>query len=196
MQMIRALALGSCLIALAAAAQTTPKDAPAASQTYRAQAASSDLIFTTDASRLAVLLREQGFSAEVSRTSQGQVVFGKIEGVAFQATPSSCQAGAAACTDVELYARFPDSARPKLEMLNGWNNRTRYARAFVDPDGVAALQMDVGLSGGVSAENLAFHLELWGGALTTYKFFLTKIGGPAAANKADAKNGPAAKPNR
>lgn len=185
---MRAFLAAVSLLALstAAAQDVLPRDAPIG-QTPPTRAATAipapALIATTDATRLAAALRAAGFAAEVSRKAEGPVVLASFDGVAFQATASNCLAGAAACTDIELYARFADRPRPRLELLNGWNNRTRYARAFLDPDGVAALQFDIGLSGGISQDNLEFQLELWAGAMETYRRFLAATAAPGQAQK-------------
>jgi hypothetical protein len=185
--LIRAIVVACALFAgaNAAAQNVAPRDLPIgqtnAPRPTTAAAVTPDLVATTDTARLAAALRVAGFAAEVSRQGDGAVVLAGANGAKFQATASNCLAAGAACTDIELYARFPDRPRPRLEVLNGWNNRTRYARAFLDPDGVAALQFDVGLSGGISQDNLAFQFELWAGAMETYSRFLAATATPRQA---------------
>lgn len=122
--------------------------------------------------RLAELMRDAGFSAEVVRRADGAYVLGRKEEARFQAIPGGCDAQGDNCVDVELYAGF--SGAPKIEFarLNAWNARTRFARAFIQETGEPGLQMDISVDGGVNAAALRTQFAIWDEALATFTRYL------------------------
>ncbi len=141
------------------------------------------VIAGVDVNGLIAALIRAGFTAE-AKTEAGQTyVIAKQGTTPFQAFLSNCQVAGAGCTDIELYAGFTGGQRIAWERINGWNARTRFARAFLDEKRDPALQMDVSLQGGVSQDALKTSLTTWGSALETYSLFLLArvpaIGAPA-----------------
>ncbi|MDZ4778188.1 MAG: YbjN domain-containing protein [Alphaproteobacteria bacterium] len=166
-----ALALATALVAAPVSAQVVTDEAIGRAPPPRA--ASVNLISSTDANGLVAALQRAGFTAEVKTEGRQTSVLGRIETLPFQAFIGNWNSSGGGCTDIELYAGFSGGQRIPLERINGWNNRTRFARAFLDPDGDPALQMDISLQGGLSADSLRLHLETWGAALETYAAFIT-----------------------
>ena len=139
------------------------------------------VIASIDTSGLIAALGRAGFTAE-AKTEAGQTyVIAKQGATPFQAFLSNCQSAGVGCTDIELYAGFTGGQRVAWERLNGWNARTRFARAFLDEKRDPALQMDVSLQGGVSQEGLKTSLTTWGSALETYSLFLVARVPPVGA---------------
>lgn len=198
---ILALAFATILCASPVAAQVVTDEAIGRAPPPRA--ATAGLIASTDANGLVAALQRAGFTAEVKTEGRTTSVLGRIETLPFQAFLGNCNPSGGGCTDIELYAGFSGGQRIPLERINGWNNRTRFARAFLDPDGDPALQMDISLQGGLSAESLRLHLETWGAALETYAAFIIsrptaapRAGSPPAAGAPKAGSQPGNQPRR
>ncbi|KAF0174481.1 MAG: hypothetical protein FD160_3333, partial [Caulobacteraceae bacterium] len=168
---ISALAAAVALIATSASAQVVTDEAVGRAPPVRA--AQVALITTTDANGLIAALQRAGFTGEASTQGRQASVIGRIGTLPFQAFLGNCDPSGGGCTEIELYAGFTGAGRITLERINGWNNRTRFARASLDPDGSPSLQMDLSLQGGVSPEGLKSQLETWGAVLQTYAAFLT-----------------------
>lgn len=147
-----------------------------------------------DTNGLIAALVRAGFAAE-AKTEAGQTyVIAKQGATPFQAFLSNCQASGGGCTDIELYAGFTGGQRIAWERINGWNARTRFARAFLDEKRDPALQMDVSLLGGVSQDGLKTSLTTWGSALETYSLFLVARVPPVGAATPPAQRPAGAQP--
>ena len=142
---------------------------------------------TIDAAGLAATLQRAGFTAE-ARTENGEtLVFARRDASSFQATLSQCANGR--CGEIELFAAF-DGKRIAWERINGWNARTRFARAFLDEKRTPSLQLDVSLEGGVTPAGLEATLKTWGASVDTFALFLAAPGTPAARPIAPADPAP------
>lgn len=86
--------------------------------------------------------------------------------VAYQIYFKNCTANAD-CEDLNFYAGFAQT-QPTLELINAWNRDKRFARAYLDEDGDAAVEMDLDLVQGVSAGYLAAQFSLWPQVLTEF----------------------------
>ncbi|MDX2235122.1 MAG: YbjN domain-containing protein [Hyphomonadaceae bacterium] len=172
----------------------TPADRPDAPVAASRPAASRS-ITALDLSGVLAALQGAGFTGEIKAEGQGAYVLARMDATPFQVFLGDCQPTGGRCADLELYAGFTGTPRLPLARINGWNARTRYARAFLDEKGNPALQMDVSLRGGVTQENLKATLETWGAALETYALFLVARVPPvgAVAAPGDAQR-PAAPP--
>jgi hypothetical protein len=167
---LSALALAIVLSVAPASAQVVTDEAVGRAAPVRAPQAL--LITTTDANGLIAALERAGFTGEASTQGRQASVVGRIGTLPFQAFLGNCDPSGGGCTELELYAGFTGAGRIPLERINGWNNRTRFARASLDPDGSPSLQMDISLQGGVSAEGFKLQLQTWGAVLQTYAEFL------------------------
>lgn len=170
---IAALAAAAALFAASANAQAVTDEAIGRAAPPRPAQQAAGLIAGTDANGLVAALQRAGFTAEVKTQGREVTVLGRIDTLPFQAFLGNCSPSGGGCTDIELYAGFSGGQKIPLERINGWNARTRYARAYLDEDGDPALQMDLSLQGGISADSLRGHLQTWGMALETYAAFIT-----------------------
>lgn len=166
-----ALAAALALIATSASAQVVTDGAIGRAAPPRA--AQIALISTIDANGFIAALQRAGFTGEASTQGRETSVVGHVGTLPFQAFLGNCDPSGGGCSEIELYAGFTGTGRIPLERINGWNNRTRFARASLDPDGSPSLQMDMSLQGGVSPEGFKLQLETWGAVLQTYAAFLT-----------------------
>jgi hypothetical protein len=64
------------------------------------------------------------------------------------------------CEDIQFYVAFAN-IRPEIGSINQWNEDKRYAKAYLDADGDAALEMDLNLYGGVSQANFEETVLIW-----------------------------------
>jgi len=184
-----ALAVAAAMLATPALAQVVADQPIGRAATSPRGAVAASLVTTLDANGLAAALRGADLSAEVKTEGRETSVLGRVGTIPFQALLGSCDAGGERCSDIELYAGFTGGPRIPLERINGWNNRTRFARAFLLQSGDPALQMDISLQGGLSADSLKLHLETWGAALETYAAFI-------AFRPNSAPRAPAGEPRR
>lgn len=168
---LSALAIAVAVFAAPATAQVVTDEA--VGRAPPARAAQAALITSTDANGLIAALQRAGFTGEANTQGRQASVIGRIGTLPFQAFLGNCDPSGGGCTEIELYAGFTGAGRVPLELVNGWNNRTRFARASLDPDGSPSLQMDMSLEGGVSSESFKLHLQTWGAVLQTYAAFLT-----------------------
>ncbi|WP_108975235.1 YbjN domain-containing protein [Leptospira ryugenii] len=54
---------------------------------------------------------------------------------------------------LQFYSSFT-SAKPRAELVNRWNQKMRYSRAYTDEEGRIILESDLDLTGGVTRENI------------------------------------------
>ncbi|WEK05833.1 MAG: YbjN domain-containing protein [Candidatus Devosia phytovorans] len=98
-------------------------------------------------------------AATLSHCNQGDPVIDGLAGdTRYQIYFRNCTASAD-CEDLNFYAGF--SARPDLEAINTWNRDKRFSRAYLDDVGDAAVEMDLDLVKGVTADYLASQIALW-----------------------------------
>lgn len=195
---MRATLLVAALM-LAAPAWAQPSDVVITDQAVRRAAPSRaapapGLIGATDINGLIAALQRAGFTAEAKTEGRQTYALGRLGTTPFQAFLGGCNPSGGQCTEIELYAGFSGTQRIAWERINAWNARTRFARAFLDEDGDPALQMDIGLAGGMAPDGLKAALETWGTALETYSLFL--IARVAPSPGATAPGQPKAQPKR
>lgn len=73
-----------------------------------------------------------------------------------------CENGAD-CTDLRFLARFAakEGEPVKLARIADWNAENRFGKASIGPDGMAELEMNVVLAGGVTRQNFDLTLDWW-----------------------------------
>ena len=107
------------------------------------------------------LMRGYG-SATLGKQDDGTPkVYGKIEGQPYTIYFSSCDDKTHTdCQDLDFYAGYL-GVKPSLDKINSWNRDKRFARAYLDSDGDAAIDMDVNTEHGVTSDNMDSTLGLW-----------------------------------
>lgn len=71
-----------------------------------------------------------------------------------------CETGAN-CKAIQLWTFFDAGPAATLEDVNAWNATHRFSKAYIDSDGDVAVEFDVNLFGGVTAENLEDTFDWW-----------------------------------
>jgi hypothetical protein len=181
MLVVVAAMLAAVGVAHAQTATIPAADQPIARTQPVVRPAPAGMISSTDATAFIAALQRAGQTGEIKTENGASYVLGHAGTTPFQAFLSGCNTAGAQCTQIELYAGFTGTPHIPLTRINGWNARTRFARAFLDEQGDPALQMDLSLEGGLSAANLKDVLETWGAALETYSLFLVARVPPVGA---------------
>jgi hypothetical protein len=125
-----------------------------------AQAAETGtLIFGSDVDAIVNIARNYG-SATIETQKSGLPKISARIGSALYAVYFQNCATPQNCDDLNLYAGFLDT-KPTPDRINAWNSKKRFGRAYIDPDGDAALEMDIILKNGVSPANLSASFAIW-----------------------------------
>lgn len=117
------------------------------------------LIDGTDVDTIVDIARNYGSATIESQASGQPKIAARIDGVSYAVYFQNCSAPRL-CDDINLYAGFLDS-KPTPEQMNDWNATKRFGRAYIDPDGDAALEMDINLKSGVGPDNLSASFAIW-----------------------------------
>ena len=117
------------------------------------------LIDGTDIDSVIDIARDYG-SATVGTQQTGQAkIVARVDGINYVAFFQNCSSQRV-CDDINLYAGFLD-VKPSQERINAWNASKRFGRAYIDPDGDAAIEMDINLKNGISPANLSASFAIW-----------------------------------
>ena len=118
------------------------------------------------------LARGYGSAILGTQDSGAPKISGKIEGQPYTIYFSSCDDKTHKdCEDLDFYAGYVGS-KPDADKINGWNRDTRFARAYIDSDGEAGMDMDVNLVHGVSPDNMDSTLSLWADLVKKFTAFI------------------------
>jgi hypothetical protein len=136
-----------------------------------AQAAETGMLIDgSDVDAIVNIARDYG-SATIGIQDSGQPkIAGLIGGVGYAVFFQNCTARNV-CDDINLYAGFLDS-KPTQDQMNQGNASKRFGRAYIDPDGDAALEMDINLKNGISPANLSASFALWRLMLTQFTDYI------------------------
>ena len=116
------------------------------------------------------LMRGYGSATLGTQDSGDPKISGKIEGQPYSIYFSNCTDNKN-CEDVDLYAGYL-GIKPSADKINAWNRDTRFARAYLDKDGDAGIDMDINLVHGVSADNLDSTLSIWAQLVKKYTAYV------------------------
>lgn len=123
------------------------------------------IVKALDPEQLRELLLQAGYRAEQAAQPDGGVCLRSATGgLAFQvrfANPlPGRDAAADAFADAVFQTVFHVQGELPLSLVNGWNATRRFGRLYVVP-GALALDMDVSVLGGVTAEHLGAQVAIW-----------------------------------
>ena len=119
------------------------------------------------------LARGYGSATLGTQDSGAPKIFGKIEGQPYTIYFSSCNADTHKdCEDLDFYAGYL-GVKPTADKVNSWNQNTRFARAYLDSDGDAGMDMDVNLVHGVTSDNLDSTMSLWAQLVKKYTAYVS-----------------------
>lgn len=125
------------------------------------------IVKALDPEQLRELLLQAGYRAEQAAQPDGGVCLRSATGgLAFQVRFANPLPGQDADTDTDAFADavfqtvFHVQGELPLSLVNGWNATRRFGRLYVVP-GALALDMDVSVLGGVTAEHLGAQVAIW-----------------------------------
>lgn len=106
-------------------------------------------------------LQNAGYKATLSKDSTGDPLISSSSGGSnFSVFFFGCTKNVD-CRTIQFFAGYSDR-KPTLSMMNDWNSKKRFARAYVADSGNARIEMDLDLDdGGMSAKLFEDNLEFW-----------------------------------
>lgn len=137
-----------------------------------AHAADAALIDGNSTDDILNLMRGYGSATLGTQDDGAPKIFGKIDGQPYTIYFSSCDDKTHTdCQDLDLYAGYL-GVKPSLDKINSWNRDTRFARAYIDSQGDAGMDMDVNTEHGVSSDNMDSTLGLWAQLVKKFTAYL------------------------
>jgi len=112
--------------------------------------------------------RAYGSATMASQPDGNPMVSGRINGIPYSARLRNCVANN--CADMNFRVGF--LIKPTPELINSWNRDKRFAKAYLDDEGDAILEMDTVLSGGVSLANLHEVFAYWRLTLNQFSTYI------------------------
>jgi hypothetical protein len=131
---------------------------------------SSDPIFATvSGDEMVGVVRDLGFSSELATDSGGDpMIRFQVEGMKCLLLFYGCKDGRA--SSIQFSAGF--TMKRPLELINKWNQKKRFGKAYLDADGDVMINFDVDLDGGVTREYLKEVFKRWRAVFISFVTFL------------------------
>jgi hypothetical protein len=115
-------------------------------------------------------LQSAGYSAKVVTGNSGEPhVVSNTQGTPFNIFTGDCKGER--CASLELAAGFSTSGKFDISLLNEWNSKNRWCRAYYDSVNDTWLEMDIDLWPGGTYESLDDQFAAWN---TTLGRFIAK----------------------
>ena len=120
--------------------------------------------------QMADVLRSFGFRAELATDTGGDPKIASSSGGAnFSIFFYGCTNGTN-CDAISFSAAFDLDPGSNTNLMNQWNHKKRYSKAYLDDEQDPVIDMDVYLgNGGVSIDNFRFWVDTWERALGDFK---------------------------
>lgn len=100
-------------------------------------------------------------TAQATKDNVGDpMIKGKANSLAYSIFFYDCQKGAN-CTSVQFQAAFDIGKKVKIEIINDWNIKKRFAKAERNDKGNGVLRMDYSLNGGATREHIDNAMDMW-----------------------------------
>lgn len=139
-------------------------------------AADSALLSALDPAVVGGILDEAGFTYETGASEQGYPLMtiepGDSGASSLRIEFNDCDIENA-CDDLLLRASFASQQPVALQVLNDWNLRNRWARAYLDADNQAVLEMDVNAYGGIGNSGADYLIRTFLAAVPLFAEALT-----------------------
>lgn len=141
--------------------------------------AAAQMVTAADPSSVADVLRQKGYQAELTATSDGEPMIRSASGGSkFTIFFYNCT-DKKACATVQFYAGFDSSEAFPLARINEWNKGKRFGRGYVDGDNDPVVEMDVDLDdGGMSRALFEDNIEFWTSILDDFRKFVFEGAAP------------------
>ena len=73
------------------------------------------------------------------------------------------------CRTIQFFAGY-SSHKPSLSLINDWNSKKRFGRAYISDKGAARIEMDVDMDdGGMSTKLFEDNLEFWVAIMSAFE---------------------------
>lgn len=106
-------------------------------------------------------LQTAGYKAELTKDGTGDpLIKSSSGGSSFAVFFFGCTKNVQ-CATIQFFAGYTEK-KPTLSLMNDWNSKKRFGRAYVADSGAARIEMDVDLDdGGMSAKLFEDNIEFW-----------------------------------
>ena len=123
--------------------------------------AQAQTVSATSPQGVVAALQNAGYKATLSKDSTGDPLINSSSGGSnFSVFFFGCTRNTD-CRTVQFFAGYTDR-KVTLNMMNDWNSKKRFARAYMTDNGAARIEMDLDLDdGGMSAKLFEDNLEFW-----------------------------------
>jgi hypothetical protein len=113
------------------------------------------------------LLTEMKISFEPVPASDGTIRFKfNLDSYTVLLLMGDCTAGE--CKSLQLYTNFTPRKKASVKTINEWNKAKRYSRAYIDPDGNAALESDLDMEYGVTMDAVREFVRVFRTSVAAY----------------------------
>ena len=132
--------------------------------------AAAQNVLASDPASLTQILQGFGYRAELSKDSGGDPKISSSSGGAnFSIFFYGCTNGQT-CDAISFSAAFDLDPGSNVAVMNDWNQKKRYTKAYLDDEQDPVIDMDIFLgSGGVSVDNFRFWVDTWERAIGDFK---------------------------
>ena len=124
-------------------------------------AAQAQIVSATSPQGVVAALQNAGYKATLTKDETGDPLISSASGGSnFSVFFFGCTKNVD-CRTVQFFAGYNDR-KITLSMMNDWNAKKRFARAYLSDKGSARIEMDLDLDdGGMSAKLFEDNLEFW-----------------------------------
>ncbi len=139
-----------------------------------AGAAKAQMVSGQNPQSVVSALQNAGYKAELAKDATGDpMIRSSSGGTNFAIFFFGCTKNVQ-CATIHFFAGYTDK-KPTLSLMNDWNSKKRFGRAYIADSGAARIEMDVDLDdGGMSAKLFEDNIEFW---VVTMSAFEKHIGG-------------------
>lgn len=122
---------------------------------------SAETVDATDPEKLVAVIQDLGYRASLGSDGIGDPMIGSsVGGVEFGIYFYGCTKGER-CKSLLFTVGYDPEAGTTLDVVEAWNERTLFGRAYLDEEGDPWLEMPVNMFGGVSRENFEDAYDWW-----------------------------------
>jgi hypothetical protein len=135
--------------------------AVAAAMLSPASVAAARVVDVSTADKVAVLMREAGYEAELRKPASGEdAILASAAGKHFGVLFSLCTHGQG-CRAFQIYGVYDKDDIYSPELTNEWNTTFPFLKVFIDPEGRLVERVDVSTVGKMELENFRSYLDLY-----------------------------------
>jgi hypothetical protein len=157
----------------------TPLDQGSSDMLFRAAAAlallfatapaGAQMVTATNPQTIVNALQAAGYQAKLTKDNEGDPLINSTSGGSnFSIFFFGCTKNVD-CRTIQFFAGYTDR-KPTLSMMNDWNSKKRFARAYIADSGAARIEMDLDLDdGGMSAKLFEDNLEFWVAVMAAFE---------------------------